>query len=290
MKAILKRGLLLILALYSYAGIAQNSILWEVSGNDITNTVYLMGTLKFIGENEYVLPKVVEEKLKASAIFAIEDQVDHHAQHELNKAVHFPKGESLATVLSKEEYAKVQEFFNSEFGISKKVFKKKFSRLIPLALSITMTRLSLNEGLKFYDIELLKLANDYQLETYSLETIEREAEALHAFPMKDQVVALLHSIDNFEKQKSEYIKLEAAYTKGDIDKVFEYTLHPFESNQVFVNKFYYERNEEWLPKIEKMMTEQDAFVAVGVSHLEGDRGLLTLLREKGYTLNPISIK
>ena len=290
MKAILKGGLLLFLTLCSFAGFTQNSILWEVSGNGISNTVYLMGTLKFIGENEYVLPKVVEEKIKASSIFAIEDQVDHHAQHELNKAMHFPKGESLATALSKEEYSKVQEFFNSEFGINNKVFKKKFSQLIPLALSITMTRLSLNEDLRFYDIELLKLANDFQLETYSLESIEREAKALHAFPIKDQVVALLHSIDNFEKQKSEYIKLEAAYTQGDIDKVFEYTLHPFENNQLFVDKFYYERNEEWLPKIEKMMTEQDAFIAVGVSHLEGERGLLALLRGKGYTLRPISIK
>ena len=251
----LKSIIFVIAFIISTATFAQNSILWEVSGNGLNQTSYLHGSLKFIGENEYVLHKEITDRLKLSEIFAIEDEVNHHAQHELNKAIHFPKGESLATALSAEEYDKIQNFFQAQFKIPKKKFEKKYAVLKPLALSITMTRLSLMEGVKFFDMELLKMANQLKLITYSLESIEREAEAFNAFPIEDQAEALLHSIYNFPKQRDEYLKLEAAYVKGDIDKVFEFSLHPFENNKIFIDEFYTKRNLEWIPKIEKMFSE-----------------------------------
>ncbi len=268
---------------------AQNSILWEVTGNGLTNSSYLLGTLKFIGEKEYVLHPVILEKLEGCELFAIEDEVDHHAQHELNKALHFPKGESLATTLSEADYQTVESFFNSEFGIPKNKFKKHFARLKPLALSILMTRLALHEGVKFYDIELLKIAKSLGLETYSLEAVSREAEAFNSFAVADQSTALMHSIQHFEKQKSEYLSMEEAYVKGDIDLVFEYSLHPFENNETFIHEFYYKRNQEWLPKLERMFSENKAFVTVGITHMEGDQGLIALLRQKGYTLTAIPV-
>jgi hypothetical protein len=268
----------------------QGSILWEVTGNGLAQKSFVMGTLKFIGEKEFYLPEVCTNRLKQCQLFAIEDQVDHHAQHELNKAMHYPKGQSLATALSASDYQVVQKFFESEFGINAAAFKKRYAVFKPLALSIAMTRLSLKEQVKFYDIELLTFAKDNGLETYSLESIEREAQALQTYPEAEQVKALLHSVQNFETQKEEFQKLVRDYPEGKLEEIFEYTLHPVENNPVFVEEFYYKRNEEWLPKIEKMMAEKPSFIAVGVSHLEGERGLLKLLQAKGYTLTAITVK
>ena len=92
------------------AVMGQNSILWEVSGNGLTSTSYLHGSLKFIGEKEFIIHQEIEKRLKMAELFAIEDEVNHHAQHELNKAIHFPKGESLANVLSPENFNKIQYF------------------------------------------------------------------------------------------------------------------------------------------------------------------------------------
>ena len=268
---------------------AQSSILWEITGNGVTTPSYLMGTLKFIGEREFFIPKNAEEKLKQCKMFVIEDPVDHHAQHELNNAVHFEKGKSLKTELSAEDYEKVTALFNREFGITPDQFESDYARMIPLALSITMTRLSLGEQVMFYDIELLRLAKDNKLSTYSLEPIQREAEAIHKFPMKDQITSLMHNVGNFEKQKEEFRKLMEIYPSGDLHQIFEYTLHPVDNNPVFIEEFYTKRNLEWIPKIEKMVHDRPAFIAVGVSHLEGDKGVLKLLQEKGYTLTPIAV-
>lgn len=266
-----------------------SSVLWEIKGNGLTNSSYLFGTLKFIGENEFKIPAVVAEKIKASKTFAIEDQVDHHAQHELNEALHFPKGKTLANELSPEDYKKVVDFFQKEFNINKATFESKYAKIKPLALSILMTRLTLKEKVKYYDMELLVFAKKNKLNAFSLESIDREAQAINAYPMFNQVKALLHSIDNFETQKTEFKKMMATYPQEALEEIFDYTLHPVENNPIFVEEFYFKRNLEWMPKLEKMMKEKSSFISVGVSHLEGEKGLLELLKAKGYILTPIPV-
>ncbi|MCX8490626.1 MAG: TraB/GumN family protein [Cyclobacteriaceae bacterium] len=282
-------GFLFYFSVLSFAGFAQSSVLWEIKGNDLTQSSYLLGTLKFTGEKEFFIPKQVSSKMSECKVFAIEDPIDHHAQHELNKALHFPKGQSLSTQLSSDEYKKVQLFFEKEFGINKSSFESKYSIIKPLALSILMTRLSLGEKAKFCDIELLLAAKKKKLTTYSLESVEREAQAINAYPMYNQIKALLHSIDNFETQKAEFRKMIEQYPQESLEEIFQFTLHPVENNPIFVEEFYYKRNVEWLPKIEKMIKENRSFITVGVSHLEGEKGLLKLLTDKGYILSPIPV-
>ncbi len=284
-----KQILTFLLALAATFTYAQKSILWEISGNGLEKPSYLLGTLKFIGEREFIFPKEFKEKMDQCKVFAIEDQVDHKAQMELNKALHFPKGKSLATELPPEDYAKLVAFMEKEFKLPKAKFEKDLGKLIPLALSINMTRMSLGEKVRYYDIELLLTAKKEKLKTFSLEPIKREAEAIQQFPMNEQKEALMASIANFEMQKSEYVQMEAAFDANDLDKIFSLTLHPTEDHPDFVKTFYTDRNLEWMPKIEKMMKDKPAFIAVGITHLEGDQGLLALLQAKGYTLTPVPL-
>jgi uncharacterized protein len=279
-----------LLALFAYLpGPAQNSILWEISGNTLTTPSYLMGTLKFTSDEEFFIPRVAQDRLLKCSVFAIEDPVDHRAQHELNKAVHFPEGQNLKSVLSEADYDSVQRFFENEFQIPRDIFESDYAKMIPLALTITMTRLSLSDRVTFYDIEMLKMATEYKLRTVTLEEIEREAEAIRKFSTKDQVSALMRGIANFEKQKEEFNKLVKAYPNGDPAEIFQYTLHPADNNEQFVEAFYYNRNLEWLPKIEALIRAESTFIAVGLSHLEGGHGLITLLQGKGYSLTPIKL-
>jgi uncharacterized protein YbaP (TraB family) len=46
----------------------------------------------------------------------------------------------------------------------------------------------------------------------------------------------------------------------------------------------YARNEHWLPELEAMLADRGGFVAVGLAHLIGDRGLPELLAKAGYTV------
>ncbi|HZY79991.1 MAG TPA: TraB/GumN family protein [Cyclobacteriaceae bacterium] len=283
----MKKIILSLLVLAFIQTKAQHSLIWEISGNGLTKKSYLMGTLKFIGEKEFYMPPKAAELIKQSEIFAIEDEVDHHAQHELNTALHFPKGQTLADVIPADDYKKVKALFEKEFKINSATFDKKYAHIKPLPLSIIMTRLSLGEKVRFYDIELLLIAKKHDVTAYSLEPIEREAEALNSFSMEDQVQALMHSVNNFTEQRQEFKKLMSDYRTADLQEIFDYTLHPLENNPRFIEEFYFKRNAEWLPKIEKMMAEDASFIALGISHLEGEKGILKLLEQKGYTLTAL---
>jgi uncharacterized protein YbaP (TraB family) len=50
----------------------------------------------------------------------------------------------------------------------------------------------------------------------------------------------------------------------------------------------YKRNESWIPKLEALLKGPgDALVVVGAAHLGGKRGVLELLRAKGYTIEQL---
>lgn len=46
------------------------------------------------------------------------------------------------------------------------------------------------------------------------------------------------------------------------------------------------RNHAWLPKMQKEMKKQSTIFAVGIGHLVSNQGLIALLRERGYTVEP----
>ena len=49
----------------------------------------------------------------------------------------------------------------------------------------------------------------------------------------------------------------------------------------------YSRNRSWAEKLVKIMPERTCLVCVGAGHLPGPQGLLQLLRDKGYTVEPM---
>ncbi|MCX5545784.1 TraB/GumN family protein [Paraburkholderia sp. CNPSo 3076] len=48
-----------------------------------------------------------------------------------------------------------------------------------------------------------------------------------------------------------------------------------------------ERNAEWLPRLETILNDGHAVVVVGAMHFPGPTGLIALLRQDGYTVNPV---
>lgn len=266
----------------------KNAIFWEVTGNGLESPSYIMAILKFIPEKDYVLPKAAIEKLKGCKILSTETLLDHHAKHELNKAAHLEHHESLKDYLSKDEFIALENLFKDRFGIGKLKFEMVYSKFKPVMLSTTMTRLGIEGNVKYYEFDLLNMANDNGLLTLGLETVEREVEAFEKFPIEDQVNSLRHTIKNFDQQISDYNQVVKAYSSGDLHTTLEYTLHPVENNRMFKKHFIVQRNEEWIPKMVGYMKQAPTFFAIGASHLADEEGLLNLLEKQGYQLKPIT--
>jgi uncharacterized protein YbaP (TraB family) len=68
--------------------------------------------------------------------------------------------------------------------------------------------------------------------------------------------------------------MRGGYTKDEIDRMDD--------------RLVFQRNAKWIPELEPLFAKGDVFVAVGADHLIGDRGVVALLRGRGYTVTRIT--
>jgi uncharacterized protein YbaP (TraB family) len=48
-----------------------------------------------------------------------------------------------------------------------------------------------------------------------------------------------------------------------------------------------DRNERWIPILQKEFKKNSLFIAVGAGHLPGEKGVIQLLRNAGYTVEAV---
>ena len=48
-----------------------------------------------------------------------------------------------------------------------------------------------------------------------------------------------------------------------------------------------ERNEKWIATIPSIIKDKSTLIAVGSAHLAGEKGLINLLKAKGYKVTPV---
>lgn len=81
-------------------------------------------------------------------------------------------------------------------------------------------------------------------------------------------------------------KIQEAYRRGDLDMLDSLEKFTY-SSPAFIEKFLYKRNDIQAASMDSILQHQSLFVGVGAAHLPGPRGVIELLRKKGYQLRPI---
>ncbi|MEP7255772.1 MAG: TraB/GumN family protein, partial [Ferruginibacter sp.] len=83
-------------------------------------------------------------------------------------------------------------------------------------------------------------------------------------------------------------KLQDAYRRGDLD-LMDSLDRMMDRSDAFTEKFLFRRNEVQANSIDTIIKKSSLFVGVGAAHLPGQRGIIELLRKKGYHLRPIQM-
>ena len=86
-------------------------------------------------------------------------------------------------------------------------------------------------------------------------------------------------------------QLAEAYFAQDINTLWEITEEKIgnqcDSTPEEEEALIYGRNAAWVEKMPAMMGEASTLFVVGAAHLPGDKGVLDLLRAKGYTVEAV---
>ena len=272
-----------------------NALLWGISGNGLTDTSYLYGTIHLIDKEDFFLTEKTKVAFAASekVTFEInmEDMMDMGTQMSLMMKAFMNDGKTLKDLLDEEDYKTVQTHFE-KMGMNSFVWNM-MERIKPMFLSIFASTDITGGGLASgemmsYEMEFMTMAKDQSKTMSGLETAEYQMSMFDSIPYEVQAQMLVESIKAENTNSDQLEEMVKLYKKQDLkgmQKMFE---ADEEGIGKYENLLLIGRNKNWIPVMQKMMAEQVTFFAVGAGHLGGEFGVVNLLKEAGYTMTPFN--
>ena len=263
----------------------EKSLLYEISGNGISKPSYLYGTIHIICKNDFVMTEATKQKFSETQQVYLElDMDDPKMMPKMMKSMYMTDGSTLKTLISEADYQKVSQFFKD----SLKTNIGMLDKMKPFVLSsMTIPKLIACPS-QSYEETFLKMAQKDNKEVLGLETVEEQFDALDKMGMKKQAdLMLVKMIENWNDGKQELKQLIKDYKNQDVEAMYEDMTKSKTMDTQFEEDLLVSRNKNWISKIQKIIKEKSTFFAVGAGHLGGKKGVITLLRNEGFTVKAV---
>lgn len=138
-----------------------------------------------------------------------------------------------------------------------------------------------------YEISLMGLANSQKSEIIGLESIEEQMAIFDTIPYDRQAEMLVNMIDKLPETKKEFRELVGLYKQEDLQGLYNLTLKSEFGMDGQDEVMLFQRNQNWINRIDKMTHEKPTFIAVGAAHLGGEKGVIALLRKDGFKVRAV---
>ena len=136
---------------------------------------------------------------------------------------------------------------------------------------------------------LMKITKEQSEQVYGLETVQDQLDVFDAIPYSVQANELLKMAkDNMAESKKELQQMMSLYKEQNITSLYEFALFSGDKMmETYQDVLLNNRNQNWIPIISKISGEVPTFFAVGAAHLAGKNGVLTLLKNEGFTVEAV---
>ncbi len=281
MKLIHRLSILLLFSIF--ISTANTQLLYQISGNGLKQNSYLFGTIHTMPKEDFEMPKKVMDALKSCATIALEIDIDMSMSEkiEIAKMTMIPNGETLKNYMADTSYVKLKSYCIDSLGWKDGKFEQ-YAHLKPFFFSSLVLQEKIGKQ-KSFEMEFDKLAKKYKKPLIGLETVMYQMETIDRISIKDQV----QFMDDFSNM-SEFDVLFKLYEKEDINGLYNLIAAETDMLPEFNHWFLDVRNANWIPVIEKQISNEATFIAVGAGHLGGTNGVLELLKKQGYTITGIN--
>src|SRR4051794_10273287 len=284
----LPRGGRLLLCVALVAGhaapAAARDFLWKVSGT--VGSAYLVGSVHLLTKDFYPLSPALEEAFKGSDLLVEEadlgEMLAPAVQSKMLARGMLPPNTSLDSVVSPATFALVASRAK-ELGLPLEPLK----RFKPWSLALLLSSLEWQkagfDGELGLDRHFYDQARAQQKRIQGLETPEYQISRLDGLAMDQQERLLGETLKDLDHELANLTTLVQAWKNGDTAAVERAVLRGGKGEPVLYGRLLVERNRNWMPEIEKLLSRpRPAFVVVGAAHLVGPDGLIAQLAAKGY--------
>jgi uncharacterized protein len=273
--------------------LAEKGLLWEISGNGLTKPSYVYGTIHMIPAGDYFLPNgtlsAIENSKKMYFEIDMKDMSDMSKLMGLMNKIFMKDGLTLKKLLSEEDYTFVSKKL-SDMGLPMFMM----DRVKPLFLSALgmadMGPNAIKEGkVKSYEMEFYEIAQDKNLPTAGLETIDFQISVFDSIPYTEQAKMLVDGLKKSDTDNDEFKSMVQIYKNQDIKAMSDMMSGGASDFSKHEDLLLGSRNKNWIPLIAASAKKEPTFFAVGAGHLGGVNGVINLLRKEGYKVKSISL-
>lgn len=285
--------ILLLLLLYASASpvhAQEKTLLWRISGNGLSKDSYLFGTMHKICEEDYFWTDTMRKYFHRSDRVCFEIDLDNpFLLLSTLKSIQSVDGRTLKDLFTPKDFARLSTYFKRANGYDIMLFNQVRPSVLMMLLETDYVNCL---AYKSYEEEIKKEARKFKKSIFGLETVEEQFAAVADATDKEVVSYVMNIVNGqYLRDKSHqllYDHITALYQKQDIQAL--YNLVSLEDSTVIFDKkemILDFRNKSWIPKFKTYSKDKSVFYAVGAGHLAGEAGLISLLRQEGYQLDPL---
>jgi uncharacterized protein len=267
----------------------SNTLLWRISGKGLTQPSYLFGTIHMLCASSLDLSDSLKGAIANTKEVYLELDMDNIIELMGVMSKMKMKGDTtLADLLSPEEYTRVKDFFRERPSVIPFALLEKYKPMLA-ASSLMESDMSCENPVSMEQLIMTQAKADRK-KLRGLETMAFQLSIFDSIPYKLQAKQLLNYVERYGKddEKAQYQELISAYMNQQLDKLGSLSQQDDMGLENFMDLLVYNRNRNWVKKLDGILADKAVVVAVGAGHLPGEKGLISLLRKAGYTVEPVA--
>lgn len=280
-------------------------LLYRISGNGLERPSYIIGTHHLVDASFTAqiagLPEALQHTDQVYGEVLMADMTHPDSLAKVQAHSLLPDGKTLRDVLTADQFARLDRCCHDLLGVklsSEQLFAA-LGRMTPSSLSSYLTvmlylqnhpgELNIQNTIdSWFQAEATrqgKPVGGFESLTYQMQLLMQDGS------LDEQVRSLMCLVDNIDLSVMMLNDVTESYRNQDLTALTAAMDMLSEDDCGATDRenesLLYGRNERWVRQMPAIMRSRPTFFAVGAAHLPGDRGVLQLLRQAGYTVEGV---
>ena len=266
--------------------IFPHALLWRISGNGLQKPSYLYGTMHLNDKRLFRFDDSVYRAIEKTEGLAIEVNPDEMAAYFVNQLFdQLENGKKLQEILD-------QRYFDR----NRKALAKKFNKPAEDISASDVVKeknrwmsdyMQKGEMPTFMDAYLYNIARRQGKWVGGIEDLSDQT-GLMADLIDQSDISYILATDTSTRRSNSNSAIEtmiSLYSNQDLEGIESFSSE--QSTAEVKDMLLIHRNLKMARRIDSLISLRTMFLAIGAAHLPGDSGVISLLRRKGFTLEPV---
>ncbi len=269
----------------------QDGLLWRVTGHDHTGYVY--GTMHTADSIANSMDSTVYNALYRCNTLLLEGDMgalpDPHMMADLMRM----DQTTLSDLFSPEEFTEINTYLESHLGVMGMLLKDEVCPIFIMLMlqqqsEVNRTSMDHEQFLEeAMDMRFHRLASQHGLTTIGLETWSEQMEKVTSIDLQTQAKLLLETTRGKIFSNVLVDDMVGSYYRQDLTEMANAVDTSDSLQMKMYDRILFDRNDQFVARALPYFMNGPTFMAVGALHLAGERSVLTMLQNNGFTIERV---